>query len=123
MTQPKRHVTNYRRGADAERRAIKELLCPRPDSPELFKMGWGYAMRSAGSHGLWDINAMCSHTVLYAQIKRAHDLATARRLVTREARKLKRHAMPPNVLAAVLVRAPRRWLGAVRSQTSPLTFF
>ena len=42
-------MTNYSRGADFERRVVKELTAT----------GY-YAMRSAGSHGIVDVVALCT---------------------------------------------------------------
>ncbi len=132
MEHPKpalRKTTNYRRGADAERRAIKELLHPRADSPDLFRLGWHTAIRSAGSRGTWDINLLGPHAVLYVQVKRVDDPNRARRLLVREARRLtrlprRRKTVPPGVLRAVLVWTSQRWLGAIKpSDGEPTIFF
>ena len=126
-TQPTYTNRNYRRGADAERRAMKEFLHPRQSSPDLFHLGWYAAMRSAGSHGLWDINLLGPHAVLYVQVKRVDNPFRARRLLVREARRIarRRKTVPPGVLRAVLVWTPSRgWLGAVKpSNEEPIVFF
>jgi len=95
--------SNYRRGADLERRTKHELLKPRPNSPALFRSDrWFAVSRVAGSKGPWDLVALGEQGALVLSVKRVSSRARARRLLGSERRRLTRLALPPYVRAAVV---------------------
>jgi hypothetical protein len=103
MPDPRHTTTNYRRGADLERRAKHELLEPRPSSPALFRSDrWFAVTRVAGSKGPWDLVALGEQGALVLSVKRVASRARARRLLGSERRRLTRLALPPYARAAVV---------------------
>jgi Holliday junction resolvase len=88
--------SNYRRGADAERRAVAELR----------HEGWPHVTRAAGSKGPFDVLALGPGGGLCVQVKRsvsgwaAHGRALADLVVAA------RH-LPANVVAELWVHVPR----------------
>lgn len=104
MNKKIKRATNYRRGADAERRAKRDMLFPRKTSnlPALFRADtWLAVTRAAGSKGDWDLVALGRAQVLLLSVKRVGDVATARRLLGNERYRLERLPLPAYARAGV----------------------
>ena len=108
---------NYRRGADAERRAKLDLLKPPSPTHPIFLLGAHSVMRAAGSKGEWDLAAQCKDNDLWLQVKSAPDLKKGKRELAKLGRWLARYTkpVPPQRYLAGLVWVPRvGWLVAAR---------
>lgn len=108
---------NYRRGADAERRAIRNFLNPPQMAHPIFKIKPTEVLRSAGSHGPFDLCVLGEDAEVLVQVKSVKDLATGKAELRRLAKTLRayRKPRPPRRYLAGLVFVPREgWLITIR---------
>jgi hypothetical protein len=100
--------TNYRSGADTERRAKRDLLFPRKNLPAMFRADrWINVVRSAGSKGDYDLIAMGHSQALLLSVKRVGTKADARRVLGRELTRLNKLPLPPYARAAAICWVPQ----------------
>ena len=115
--QKQRTNHNYRRGADAERRAIRNFLKPPQMAHPIFKIKPTEVLRSAGSHGPFDLCVLGEEVEVLVQVKSVKDLVTGQAELQRLANSLRayRKPRPPRRYLAGLVFVPREgWLVTTR---------